>query len=302
MEPLPDTTSAPVVRRALVAAFPDLSLKAPKLLSAGTEYVTWTAGSHVVKFPRSPEDSERLERERAVLALAAARLGALVPGMTELGAPTDEFPLAIAIYERARGRQGQQSDGPMLSPKAWARVGLAKSTAAALTALHATPAAAARKAGVTKVPLELDPGFEVGDGALNWATRVAGDAVDAFLIDPLPAEARTAATPVLCHGGIKGEHLFVSEDSTRLTAIIDWAEAKLCDPAADLAGLAIWLGPSFLREVLAYYGGRTDDGTYDRAVFHARAGLLSLLDAQLAGRATASVPLLDAQLRAVFGD
>jgi len=302
VEPLPDLTSAPVVRRALAAAFPDLSLKAPKLLVAGAEYVTWTAGPYVVKFPRSQDDADRLEHERAVLALAATRIGEIVPGMTELGTPTDEFPLAIAVYEKARGRQGQQSDGPMLSPKPWARVGLAKATAATLSTLHATPAAAARKAGVPKLPLSLDPGFEVSEGALDWATRVAGDRVDAFLIDPLPAEARTVTGPVFCHGGIKGEHLFVSEDGTRLIAIIDWADAKLCDPAADLAGLVIWLGPSFMREVLERYTGPTDDGTFDRAVFSARAGLLSLLDAQLSGRSKASVPLLDAQIRAAFGD
>ena len=229
------------------------------------------------------------------------RLGPLVPAMTALGVPTDAFPLAIGLYERARGRQGQQSDGPMLSPKPWARVGLAKAAAAALTSLHGTPAAAARRAGVPKVVLDLDPGFDVSEGALAWATRIAGDAVDAFLIDPLPAEARTKAAQVLCHGAIKGEHLFVSEDGTRLTAIIDWADARLSDPATDLAGLAIWLGPSFVREVLASYGGPVDEGLYDRAVFRARAGLLSSLDAQFAGRSNASVALLDAQLRAAFG-
>jgi aminoglycoside phosphotransferase (APT) family kinase protein len=299
---LPDTTSAPVVRRALAAAFPDISLKAPKLLLAGDEYVTWTAGSHVAKFPRTPADATRLEREPVVHALVVGRLGPLVPAMTALGAPTDEFPLAIGLYERARGRQGQQSDGPMLSPKPWARVGLAKATAAALTSLHGTPAAAARKAGVPKVALDLDPGFDVSEGALAWATRIAGDAVDAFLIDPLPSEARTKAAQVLCHGDLKGEHLFVSEDGTRLTAIIDWADARLSDPATDLAGLAIWLGPSFVREVLDSYGGPADEGLYDRAVFRARAGLLSYLDAQLAGRSNTSVALLDAQLRAAFGN
>ncbi len=301
MKPLPDTTSAPVVRRALAAAFPDISLKAPKLLLAGDEYVTWTAGSHVAKFPRTPADATRLEREPALHALVVGRLGPLVPAMTALGVPTDAFPLAIGLYERARGRQGQQSDGPMLSPKPWARVGLAKAAAAALTSLHGTPAAAARRAGVPKVVLDLDPGFDVSEGALAWATRIAGDAVDAFLIDPLPAEARTKAAQVLCHGAIKGEHLFVSEDGTRLTAIIDWADARLSDPATDLAGLAIWLGPSFVREVLASYGGPVDEGLYDRAVFRARAGLLSNLDAQFAGRSNASVALLDAQLRAAFG-
>jgi aminoglycoside phosphotransferase (APT) family kinase protein len=188
----------------------------------------------------------------------------------------------------------------MLSPKPWARVGLAKATAAALTALHGTPATAARKAGVPKAALDLDEGFDVSEGALAWATRIAGDAVDTFLIDPLPSEARTKAAQVLCHGDIKGEHLFVSEDGTRLTAIIDWTDARISDPATDLAGLAIWLGPSFVREVLASYRGPADDGLYHRAVFHARAALLSCLDAQLDGRSSASVALLDAQLRAAF--
>ncbi len=239
MKPLPDTTSAPVVRRALAAAFPDIPLKAPKLLLAGDEYVTWAAGSHVVKFPQTSEDAARLEREPVVHALAVGRLGPLVPAMTALGAPTDEFPLSIGLYERARGRQGQQSDGPVLSPKPWARVGLAKATAAALSSLHGTPATAARRAGVPKVALDLDPGFDVSDEALAWATRIVGEAVDAFLIDPLPSEARTKAAQVLCHGDLKGEHVFVSEDGTRLTAIIDWREARISDPATDLAGLAI---------------------------------------------------------------
>ena len=185
----------------------------------------------------------------------------------------------------------------MLSPKPWARVGLAKATAAALTSLHGTPATAARKAGVPKVGLDLDPGFDVSEGALAWATRIAGDAVDAFLIDPLPQEARTKAAQVLCHGDLKGEHLFVSEDGTRLTAVIDWADARISDPATDLAGLAIWLGPSFVREVLGLVRGPGRRGSLRPGRVPRRAGLLSYLDAQLEGRSNASVPLLDAQLR-----
>ncbi len=95
----------------------------------------------------------------------------------------------------------------------------------------------------------------------------------------------------------------MSEDGTRLTAIVDWADAAIADPAADLAGLAIWLGPAFVREVLRSYAGPADEGTYHRAVFLARAGLLGFLDEQLAGTSDpAPVAMLDAQLRVVFRD
>jgi aminoglycoside phosphotransferase (APT) family kinase protein len=296
-----DTRATTDVGSILGEAFPDLDTSRPRFLLEGTEFDTWAIEEAIVKVPRDALQCRRLMVEVAAHPILAQRLGAIVPAIIGVAEPTERLPFAAAAYARARGRQGQAAEGPIIQPKAWARTTLARELAEALTMLHATSLGPMRAAGIVDRSVVLDPQVDVGEGAIAWARRVVGDGVDAFLSDPLPAEAREAARGVLCHADLKGEHLFVSEDGTRLTAIIDWADAAIADPACDFAGLAIWLGPGFVHEVLEHYGGSADEGTYQRAVFLARAGLLGFLEQQLAGATHASsVALLDAQLRAAF--
>ena len=179
-----------------------------------------------MKFPRSEDDARKLTVEVAAHPVIADRLGELVPAILGVAEPSDRFPFPSVAYIRARGRQGQTIEGPIIQPKAWARTTLARELAQALTTLHTTPLKAVKAAGIAAHPVVLDPQVDVGEDAIAWARRVAGDAVDAFLSDPLPMEARSAAAGVLCHAALKGEHLFVSEDGTRLTAIVDWADAR----------------------------------------------------------------------------
>ena len=301
MTPVPDTTSATVVRPILAAAFPDLGAGRPKLLVAGRAFDTWTVGDTIVRFPKDADHAARLEIERAVHPLLAARLDGLVPVIRAASEEVAGYPFPVVAFERPVGRQGQTLDGPILQPKPWGRTALARELGTALSSLHATPIKHAKAAGVRPWGTKIESGVEVGEGAIAWASRVAGDAVDAFLVDPIPAGSRKLGKAVLCHGGIKGERLFVSEDGTRLTAIVEWCDVKIADPALDLAGLAIWLGPAFVRDALATYTGPTDEGTYDRSIFLAREGLLGYLDRHLEGTAEAPIPVLEAQLRAVFG-
>lgn len=302
MSASPDTSSAVVVRKLLPAMFPGLRMGAPKLVLAGREFDTWAAGDVVVKFPKSEEHAAKLEVEVALRDLLVARLGKLVPAIRAVGEPAKGFPFRAVAFERTSGRPGQQPEGPIIRPKPWARTALAREVAAALSALHATPVSKARAAGVRRATPALVEGLDVGEPAIAWARKVAGNAVDAFLVTSIPADAQAPGKPVLCHGDLKGEHVFVSEDATRVVAIVDWADAVIADPAVDLAGLGIWLGPAFIREVAPMCTGPADDGIADRAVFLARAGLLHFCEAVLAGEEHAPKQLLDAQLRAVFSD
>lgn len=298
---LPDTRSSSVVRALCHEAFPDLTGRRT-LLMAGEDHDTWAVGDAVVKFPKGKAHAANLQRECAVYPTLSSRLGTVVPEILAVADRVGGFPYPIVAFARASGRQGQAGDGPMIQPKAWGRAALARQTASMLSALHATPLRPLSGAGVPSREHDLEAGVDVGAGAVEWADRVAGASVDRFLADPIPDGVGSPGKAVLCHGDLKGEHVFVSEDGTRVTAVIDWADMAIADPAVDLAGLAIWLGPSFVAEVLTHYTGPADEGTYDRAVYLARAGLLRFLDSQLTGGERAPVPLLDAQIRAAFSD
>ena len=86
-----------------------------------------------------------------------------------------------------------------------------------------------------------------------------------------------------------------------MTAIIDWADTEVCDPAKDYAGLVIWLGPSFTRACVEA-SGEEDPSLADRAIWLGRAGVLDYWDAVLAGREHAPIPLITEQLRIAFSD
>ena len=296
-----DTTNKVVIRGVLATSLPELPLKGLRLRTAGEAFDTWEAGDVVVKFPKTRAHAAKIDAELAVRKLLADRMGALMPAVWAIGEPTDEFPFRCIAFERARGRQGQTIEGPIIQPKPWARTSLAREAGGALSTLHAVPLSATRSAKFRRREPAVAPHVDVSEGAVARARKVVGQTVDTFLVNPISETARKPGPAVLCHADLKGEHIFVSEDGTRITALIDWADATVADPAVDFAGLAVWLGPSFVRDALAAYTGPADDGTYERAVFLARAAMLDHLDAVLSGREAATpAPVIDAQLRAVF--
>ncbi len=77
------------------------------------------------------------------------------------------------------------------------------------------------------------------------ALRPAGAALLARLRVP-PAD------PRLVHGDLGPEHL--RGDGDELTAVIDWGDSGLGDPAIDLAWTAFGAAPAFAEAVLAAYG------------------------------------------------
>jgi len=289
-----------VVAQILAAAMPDLTTRGLKPVASNEEFDSWAVGTTVVKFPRSEEHAAKVSREQAMHLALRGAVGEIVPDIVGAADPTGAFPFPFLAYERARGRPGQTSEGPMVQPKPWARSKLAGQVATAFGAVHAIAVRSAKTAGVPVRAVEFDPGIDASEEAIAWARKIAGNGVDDFLMDPLPVDARAPAKGVLCHGDVKGEHLFVSEDGTRLTAIVDWADLVIADPAVDLAGLVIWLGPGFVGDVVDSYLGPKDEGTVARAVFLARLGLLNYLDEVLARGEQGPERIVEAQLRAAF--
>ena len=257
------------------------------------EFDVWAVGEDLVaKFPRTEIDAAKVPLEETLYPTLRRLLGDVVPEIRMVGT-MDGSDRRFIVHERATGRQGQTIDGVTISPAD----GLAGQLRALLRTLHEVDARQAFELGIGERPLSFERPT-LSEGTIATTTDIVGDAVARFLAStpPSPSDRRT-----LCHTDIKGEHVFVDEQRRHVTAIIDWADTEVCDPAKDYAGLASWLGPSFARTCIDE-SGEDDPTLADRAIWLDRAGLLDYWDAVLAGREHAPIPLITEQLRIAFSD
>ena len=269
----------------------------------GDEFDTWIVGEGmVVKFPTNETDAAKVPLELAVDALVRPRVGELMPPIVLVAEPSMDFPWPYLGYAAAGGVQGQTIDGAPIRPAA----GLPGTIGSFLERLHAIGEDEAHAVGIGDRTISYGlPSMT--DAAQEATAAIAGDAVSRFLDEPPPvADGRR----VLCHTDLKGEHLFVDETCSRLTAVIDWADAEVSDPAIDLAGIVGWLGPSVARDVAGGWSSASspasasawaDPQLADRAIWLARAGILAYWNLVVAGEAEAPFPVITSQLRAAFG-
>jgi aminoglycoside phosphotransferase (APT) family kinase protein len=281
-----------VLTRPEVRALVGANVPVHRLL-LGDEFDTWAIGEErVAKFALTDNDAAKLPLEVRLHPLLREILGEVVPAIRDVRW-RDGDDLGHIVYDRASGKQGQDDDGASIQPAA----GLAEHLGQLLALAHAVDATTARSFGVGDriVSLEMPT---LDEQTMAIAARAVGDRLEAFLSTDPPAP---SGRRVLCHTDLKGEHVFVAEDRDRVTAIIDWADAEVSDPALDHAGLVIWLGPAFTAAAVAA-SGEHDDSLHERAVWLARAGMLRYWSDMLAGRGHAPVDLVTKQLKTAFGD
>ncbi|WP_216322836.1 phosphotransferase [Deinococcus aestuarii] len=253
----------PTATALLRADLPQFAHLAVTLLGEGTDHLALDLGGHYVfRFPKRPDTAAALQSE--------ARLtGWLAP----------VFPLAIPRYEFVR-RLGQDPahsyagyaklpGTPALFREAqhtpFAVVGPPLGTF--LRRLHDMRVEEARALGV---PVEDDPGLDewaqeaLSDLALaverGEVSTDAGRQWEHLLMTPPSPE---TVAPCLIHGDLAAEHVLLDEQGTP-TAVIDWSDAEVGDPARDLAGVLHWGGDGLLHLVLETYG-RVDERTLERA-------------------------------------
>jgi aminoglycoside phosphotransferase (APT) family kinase protein len=261
------------------------------LLLSGEEFDTWAIGDDLIaKFPRTAVDAEKVSIEAAVHPLLRDRLGHLVPAIRLIGELEDGSGFPFIVHERAPGVQGQTLDGVSVVPGP----GLAEHTGSIFATLHQITADEAFAIGLGERPIAFDvPTIE--RATLAAVEDLVGDEASRFLASEPPVASPRRA---LCHTDLKGEHVFVDANHARVTAIIDWADVEVCDPARDYACLVIWLGADLVREAAA---SEPDDATLaDRAIWLARAGALSYLDDVRAGREDGPMAVITEQIRMAF--
>ena len=242
----------------VLALFPQLRARAVRVIEDGWDSVVLDVdGDWIVRIPRRVEVSGWMETECALLPLLAAALPVAVPRF-ELIARNG----VVAVAYR-------KLPGAALQPRDTRPAG---EVGRFLAALHALPVARAVGLGV--------PGGEPG-----WWREQRQIRMDAFRAAALPllhgrdrlaAEAVLDAAlsddafdfePALIHGDLGPEHILC--ESGRVSAVIDWTDARIGDPALDLAWLMHGTSPRFAADVQAAYG-EADERLPGRAVLYHR--------------------------------
>ncbi len=202
-------------------------------------------------------------REPALYAMLAGR-GIPTPANSE-AILSDEGRLAAVSYDYVEG----VTVGALGRT---ARAALAREVAAMLTTLHAVPVEEARAPGVP----EIDLGEELYRPMIEASLPRLGPRGRAWLERRFAAFTEgggsRGAPRVLVHGDLACSHLLAS-GAGRLTGVIDWAEARIADPAYDFAALIAECPRAFAEQVIAAYGGPAsrDPDMRRRAAFYVEA-------------------------------
>jgi aminoglycoside phosphotransferase (APT) family kinase protein len=230
---------------------PQLRLERVVLVETGWDSaVVEVDGEWIFRFPRRAEVVEWVRMEAGLLPELVPRLPTRVPQF--------EF---VALDQTAfvgyRKLPGEPLAHGVRSAELGARLG------EFLAALHAFPidraraltgrdGPADRRATVARFRASVLPLLEERD-------RSGGEAL-------LDAALALRFEPALVHGDLGPEHILHRGDE--LTGVIDWSDARLDDPAIDLAWPLHGTSAPFREELLRSYGA-TGEGLSDRAlVFH----------------------------------
>jgi aminoglycoside phosphotransferase (APT) family kinase protein len=126
------------------------------------------------------------------------------------------------------------------------------------------------------VPYDAEPMAEwlreAADSYRQVADRIPAEAragVEEFLGRPPPPAPSALA---FCHNDLGSEHVLVQAGV--VTGVIDWTDAAITDPVADLALIYRDLGPAVFDLTVVHYDGPFGRLERDRAVFYARCALL----------------------------
>jgi aminoglycoside phosphotransferase (APT) family kinase protein len=242
---------------------------------AGWDHVAWrvTAANGTVWIVRAasldePGDTDvgDVRREVAVMQLARHHLGELVADAIVLDEATGcmahpRVP-GVALQDLVASAAIGDADVHRLAGEIGALIAsiAALDPAAAAEPIPVDDAGAA--AWLEELPAALD---EIG-GLLTPDERAA---VERFIADPLPA----AAAPdelVLAHNDLGAEHVLVDPATMAITGIIDWSDAAIADPAAELGRLLRDLGAAHLDVVLDGLGPLGGPSREERAWWYAR--------------------------------
>jgi aminoglycoside phosphotransferase (APT) family kinase protein len=209
----------------------------------------------VFRFPRRSGVVAALEVEIALLPELAPTLPCAVPRFEHIVLE----PLVCVGYRAIEGEPLSSDSAPEL----------ARDVGLFLSGLHTFDADRAHALGVERPDWQQSYGAKCAEFDLLVAARLgpAEHAVAAQMFRD-GIDALDGFEPVLLHGDLGAEHLLCANG--RLAGVIDWGDARIGDPALDLAWLLHRTQPTFVRALAEWYSGCIDERLRARALFYHR--------------------------------
>jgi aminoglycoside phosphotransferase (APT) family kinase protein len=220
------SVSVSLVRRLLTAQFPQWAdLPVRPVPSAGTQHALYRLGEDmVVRLPHVEDAVGQARKEFQWLPLMAAQLPLAIPVPLAMGRPAGGYPWRWSIY---RWFEGETATVERVADIRQAATDLGKF----ISALQRIDPAGGPPSGRGVSLTERDSYTRMAIASLRGL--IDADAAAAAWEASLMAPAWEAA-PVWTHGDLFPSNLLVKDG--RLTAVIDFGDLGLSDPACDMLG------------------------------------------------------------------
>jgi aminoglycoside phosphotransferase (APT) family kinase protein len=209
----------------------------------------------VFRFPRRSAVVAALEVEIALLPELAPTLPCAVPRFEHIVLE----PVVCVGYRAIKGEP--------LSPDSAHEP--ARDVGLFLSALHAFDVERAHALGVERPDWQQSYVAQCAEFERLVAARLdpAEHAVAAQMFRD-GIDALDGFEPVLLHADLGAEHLLCADG--RLAGVIDWGDARIGDPALDLAWLVHGRQPTLVEALAEWYSGCIDERLLARALFYHR--------------------------------
>jgi aminoglycoside phosphotransferase (APT) family kinase protein len=253
------------VGRIIESAFPPLRGMPVEFLGEGWDFrVFEVGGKWMFRFPKHEGSVAKLKMELALL-----------PELNLLRKATDSSSLRIPDYEYygiSPGDLGWPFGGYRKLPGVASRASeevdsqsVPRQLGSFLSWLHGYSIDRARHAGVPDMLDSVDYWHARSLGELETLSedQVDTDEVRLFLEDHRPAS--FAGPMCMTHNDLFVEHVLLHPGTGAVSAIIDWSDTAISEPALDFAALYTWLGATGVQRVLASYSRPIDDDVLARA-------------------------------------
>jgi aminoglycoside phosphotransferase (APT) family kinase protein len=225
-----------------------------------------------------------------------------VPHLEFVGKPSERFPFVFAGHRRIAGRSGEEA-----RPERPIWPSIARQLGEFFSALHGVPVEVGERCGLARETMQEPASLLQSTARYAHVIRselpsMVDGRMERFLAGDVALPPPSPPPVFVCNADIKGEHIIMSERADAVVGIIDWTDCCLTDRILDFTGVMIWLGESFLRQLLIHYTAPVDESFAERVCFYARCFTLGNLGQRLLGKSDSPLDLLKTQTRWAFSE